>query len=200
MSNCCPVSTPLVPNKHLSSATDEEIYAFLALGINYRSAVGSINYLSTVTWPDLLHAVSSLSQFLERPGIGHWQAFLHILWYLKGSKEFALTYEANGKHSIVAYSNADWGNCTETRKSVTGYLAQFNNCLVVWKTRKQSTISLSTSEEEYKSLCDVTSKLLWLKQWCKGSQLSDSSSPTPVHEDNQGCINAARGDSNINGC
>ncbi|MBW0527614.1 hypothetical protein O181_067329 [Austropuccinia psidii MF-1] len=149
MSNCRPVSTPLIPNQNLSSATDEELSAFLSLGVNFRSAVGSVNYLSTATRPDLF--------------------------------------------------DADWGNCTDTRWSVTGYLVQFNNCLVIWKTRKQPTVSLSTSEAEYKSLCDVTAELLWLRQWCSESQLTNSVSPTLVHEDNQGCINAASGNSNING-
>ncbi|MBW0535863.1 hypothetical protein O181_075578 [Austropuccinia psidii MF-1] len=199
MNNCRPVSTPLVPNQHLSSATDKESSAFLSLGVNYRSAIGSVNYLSTATRPDLSHAVSSLSQFLERPGINHWKAFLHLLQYLKGSQNLALTYEAGSEHGIAAYSDADWGNCTDTRRSVTGYLVQFNNCLVIWKTRKQPTVSLSTSEAEYKSLCDVTSELLWLRQWCSKSRLTNSVSPTPVHEDNQGCINAASGNSNING-
>ncbi|MBW0511644.1 hypothetical protein O181_051359 [Austropuccinia psidii MF-1] len=168
MGDCRPVLTPFVPNQHLSSATDEEVSSFLALG------------------------------FLEQPGINHWKAFLHVLRYLKGSQDSALTYDTGNEHGIAAYSNADWGNCTNTRRSVTGYLVQFNKCLVIWKTRKQSTVSLSTSEAEYKSLCDVTSELLWLQQWCNESRLVDSLSPTPVHEDNQGCINAANGNSNIN--
>ncbi|MBW0466412.1 hypothetical protein O181_006127 [Austropuccinia psidii MF-1] len=58
MSNCRPVSTPLVPNQHLSSATDKELSAFLSLGVNYRSAIGSVNYLSTTTRPDLSHALT----------------------------------------------------------------------------------------------------------------------------------------------
>ncbi|MBW0511097.1 hypothetical protein O181_050812 [Austropuccinia psidii MF-1] len=79
MDNCKPVSTPLVPNKHLLAATEKEEAEFRVLGINYQSKIGSINYLSTATRPDLLFAVSSLSQFLERPGIEHWRAFLHVL-------------------------------------------------------------------------------------------------------------------------
>ncbi|MBW0479438.1 hypothetical protein O181_019153 [Austropuccinia psidii MF-1] len=152
-----PVSTPLVPNQHLSSSTDKELSAFLALGINYRSAVGSVNYLSNATRPDLLHAVSSLSHFLKQPGINHWKAFLHLLQYLEASQNFAFTYEANNEHSIAPYSDVDWGNCIDTRRSVTGYLVQLNKCLVIWKTRKKQTLSLVTSKAEYKSLCNVTS-------------------------------------------
>ncbi|MBW0561569.1 hypothetical protein O181_101284 [Austropuccinia psidii MF-1] len=137
MGDCRPVSTPLVPNQHLSPATDKEKSLFAALGVSYRSAIGSINYISTATCRDLLHAVSSLSQFLERPGINHWKAFLHVLWYLKGTQDLALTYRPESQHSIMAYRDTDWGNFTNTRQSFTGYLIWFNDCLVIWKTKKQ---------------------------------------------------------------
>ncbi|MBW0567377.1 hypothetical protein O181_107092 [Austropuccinia psidii MF-1] len=85
MQDCKPVSTPLVPNEHLGPATEEERIAFESLQIHFRSAFRTINYLSTATWPDLSLAVSSLSQYLENPGIQHWRAFLHVLKYLCGT-------------------------------------------------------------------------------------------------------------------
>ncbi|MBW0476655.1 hypothetical protein O181_016370, partial [Austropuccinia psidii MF-1] len=137
--------------------------------------------------------------FLDRPGIKHWQGFLHVLRYLNGSQDLGLTYGRKAQTGVSAYSDADWGNCQTTRRSVTGYLACFNQCLVIWKTRKQPTVSLSTAEAEYRSLCDLTSELLWLQQWCQECGLAQSDVPIPVHEDNQGCINTANGDSNVNG-
>ncbi|MBW0558554.1 hypothetical protein O181_098269 [Austropuccinia psidii MF-1] len=90
MQNCKTVDTPLVPNDHLTPATDNERKAFKNMGINFRSVFGSINYLSTVTRPDLSHAVSSLLQYLEKPGTLHWKAFLHVLKYLRGTQELGL--------------------------------------------------------------------------------------------------------------
>ncbi|MBW0495565.1 hypothetical protein O181_035280 [Austropuccinia psidii MF-1] len=69
MKNCKTVGTPLVPNEYPLPETDEERRKFEEIGINFRSAVGSFNYLSTVTHPALSHAVSSLSQYLEKPGM-----------------------------------------------------------------------------------------------------------------------------------
>ncbi|MBW0592867.1 hypothetical protein O181_132582 [Austropuccinia psidii MF-1] len=151
MDNCKPVSTPLVPNQHLLAATGIEEAEFTALGINYCSAIGSLNYLSTTTQPDL-------------------------------------SFE----------SDADWGNFHETQRSVTSYLTNFNGCLILCKTFKQPTVSLPTLEAKYKSLCDLTSKLLWLHQWCEETSLLPDSPPILVHEDNQGCISTANGDSSIN--
>ncbi|MBW0493660.1 hypothetical protein O181_033375 [Austropuccinia psidii MF-1] len=198
MSDSRPVSTPLVPNSHLVPPTAEEVSEFNSLGIIYCKAVGSINYLSSATRPDLSFAVSCLSQFLDRPGIKHWQGFLDVLQYLNGSQDLGLNYGGKDHCGISAYSDADWGNCQATRRSITGYLACFNQCLVVWKTRKQPTISHLTAEAEYKSLCDLTSELLWLTQWCQESGILQSLEPIPVYEDNQGCINTANGNSHVN--
>ncbi|MBW0533978.1 hypothetical protein O181_073693 [Austropuccinia psidii MF-1] len=85
MNACKTVTTPLTPNEHLRPATDNKTSAFKNLKVNYRSAIGSIDYLSTATRPDLSFSVSTLSQYLEWPGMKHWQAFLHFLKYLRGS-------------------------------------------------------------------------------------------------------------------
>ncbi|MBW0498751.1 hypothetical protein O181_038466 [Austropuccinia psidii MF-1] len=191
-------STPLIPNCHLGPATTDKVDKFKALGINYCRAIGSINYLSTATCPDLSFAVSTLSQFLENPGINHWHRFLHVLRYLNGSQDVGLSYGRKGRPGFVAYSDADWGNCLLTRRSVTGYLPCFNQCLVVWKTREQPTASLSIAEAKYKSLCDLTSELLWLSQWCQEAEPALFDLPIPIHEDNQACINTANGNSNVN--
>ncbi|MBW0506580.1 hypothetical protein O181_046295 [Austropuccinia psidii MF-1] len=165
------VATPLEPNVHLQPANDEEVERFLSLGVNYRSAIGSINYSSTATRPDLSHAVSSLLQLVYSQGLDN---------------------------EVRGYSNADWGNSRATRRSVTGILAFFSGNLVLWKTRKQPSVSISTAEAEYKALCDLVSELLWLRQWSRECHLLPLNSATPVHEDNQSCINTANGDYNLN--
>ncbi|MBW0574447.1 hypothetical protein O181_114162, partial [Austropuccinia psidii MF-1] len=179
MSQCKTVTTPLVPNSHLTPATEIKLEEFNNLKINFRSAIGSLNYLSTATRPDLSFAVSTLSQYLEKPGIKHWSAFLHVLKYLKGSQELGLLYKRGKQNGIEAYSDADWGN-------------------LLWKSRKQPTVSISTAEAEYKVLCDLMSELLWLKQWCEEAKILKTSKPIITWEDNQSCINIANNDCNFN--
>ncbi|MBW0536422.1 hypothetical protein O181_076137 [Austropuccinia psidii MF-1] len=198
LSQCKSVAAPLEPHVHLHPATTEESAKFQSLGVNYRSAIGSINYLSTATRPDLSQAVSSLSQFLENPGINHWNGFLHILRYLNGTQGLGLVYTQGDHCGIVGYSDADWGNFRSTRRSVTSFLAQFGGNLILWKTRKQPSVSISTAEAEYKALCDLVSELLWLKQWCSECGLLIDDSEIPIYEDNQSCINTANGDCNLN--
>ncbi|MBW0478351.1 hypothetical protein O181_018066 [Austropuccinia psidii MF-1] len=198
MQNCKTVDTPLVPNVHLTPATDDERKAFENMGINFRSAVGSINYLSTATCPDLSHAVSSLLQYLERPGTLHWKAFLHILKYLHGTQELGLHYNQKGNPGLIAFTDADWGNCHLMRCSTSGYLAQLHGCLIFWKTRKQPLVSISTAKAEYKSLCDLTSELLWFRQWCQEAGIFHFDDAITVWEDYQSCIKTANGNCNLN--
>ncbi|MBW0518198.1 hypothetical protein O181_057913 [Austropuccinia psidii MF-1] len=184
LSKCKPVSTPLLPNVHMSPATEDKIKKFKVLAVNYCSVIGSINYLRTATRPDLSQSVSSLLQFLENPGIQHWNAFLHILRYLKGTQDMSLVYSTNGAMGIKAYSDADRGNCQKTRRSVTDYLATFDGSLILWKTPKKPTVSLSTAEAEYKAVCDLNSELLWLRQWCQQCNLCKFKEPIPIYEEN----------------
>ncbi|MBW0465715.1 hypothetical protein O181_005430 [Austropuccinia psidii MF-1] len=107
MRNCKPVSTPLIPNDHLEESNDSEAQEFQALNINYCSTIGGINYLSTATRPDLSFSVSALSQFLEKPGIRHWKAFLHVLKYLKRTQDLSITYPKGINAGIIAYTDAD---------------------------------------------------------------------------------------------
>ncbi|MBW0497959.1 hypothetical protein O181_037674 [Austropuccinia psidii MF-1] len=87
MSDFRSVATPLVPNEHLESPTQEEVNELNKLDINYRSSVGSLSYISTATRSDISYTVSALSQFLEKPGIRQWKAFLHVLRYLRGTAD-----------------------------------------------------------------------------------------------------------------
>ncbi|MBW0508673.1 hypothetical protein O181_048388 [Austropuccinia psidii MF-1] len=101
------------------------------------------------------------------------------------------------KTGIEAFSDAYWGNCRAARRSITGCLAKFDNCTVLWKSRKQPTVSISTSEAEYTALCDLMSGLLWLKQLCEEAKLLNTSQPIITWEDDQICINIANNDCNF---
>ncbi|MBW0462470.1 hypothetical protein O181_002185 [Austropuccinia psidii MF-1] len=198
MSDCRSVATPLIPNEHLETPSQEEAMEFKKLNTNYRSAIGSLSYISTATRPDISYAVSSLSQFLEKPGIRQWNAFMHVLRYLKGTANVGVTYKKNIEEQAITYSDADWGNCRVTRRSVSGHLILLNKGLVIWKTKKQPTVSLSSAEAEYKALCNLASEVLWFQQFCNEIGLTSKPQSMRVYEDNQGCIDTANSDCNAN--
>ena len=94
MSDCKPVSTPMVSglklSKQMCANTDEE--KFEMAKVPYRSAVGSLIYMVTGTRPDIAVAVGEVSKYLENPGPQHWMAVKRILRYLKGTFDYGLLY------------------------------------------------------------------------------------------------------------
>jgi hypothetical protein len=167
-------------------------------GNNFRALVGALNYLSMTTRPDITFAVSSLSQFLNAPRTNHWEAGIQVLKYLKGTKEIGLKLSKgpNEQDSLIGYADANWTSCPKSRRSVSGNLLLLNGNVISWKSKKQPTLSLSSTEAEYKSIGNITKEIMWIKTLLKKIFNIKLKGPTPIFEDNQGAIALAKNESN----
>lgn len=87
-----------------------------------------------------------LSQFMEKDQ--HLKAVFRILQYIKGTVGQGLFFGVNSDLQIVAYSDADWASCPESRRSITGMCVFIGGSLVSWKSKKQRTVSRSSVEAE----------------------------------------------------
>jgi hypothetical protein len=58
----------------------------------------------------------------------------------------------DSNQAIVSFTDADWAKDTEDRRSISGYTLFFGPSLVTWKTKKEPTVTLSTTEAEYYAL------------------------------------------------
>ncbi|XP_056688834.1 uncharacterized mitochondrial protein AtMg00810-like [Spinacia oleracea] len=127
----------------------------------YRTLVGKLNFL-THTRPDLSFAVQLLSQFMHQPRDSHVAALTHVLRYVSHTAGQGILLQAADSLTLQAFSDSDWAACPNTRKSVTGYVLLFGNSPVSWKSKKQSTISRSSSEAEYRAMAAAASEVTWL--------------------------------------
>ena len=156
MVDCKPISTPMVVGQHLSG--NGSPYANLT---HFRSIVGALQYL-TITRPDLAHSVNTMCQFMHAPTEEHYQAVKHILRYIKGSLHFGLTIYSDSERRLLAYSNADWAGCPDTRRSTSGFAVFLGRNLISWNAKKQPTVSRSSAKSEYRSLAITAVELTWL--------------------------------------
>ncbi|XP_057529764.1 uncharacterized mitochondrial protein AtMg00810-like [Amaranthus tricolor] len=129
----------------------------------YRSLVGKLNFL-THSRPDLTFVVQTLSQSMQDPKVPHMQALHHTLRYIAGSIGQGILLKAGERISLIGYSDSDWATCPTTRRSITGYLVLFGGSPVSWKRKKQSTISKSSSEAEYRAMAAVASEITYIEK------------------------------------
>ncbi|KAL0313066.1 UNVERIFIED_CONTAM: Retrovirus-related Pol polyprotein from transposon RE1 [Sesamum radiatum] len=153
---------------------------------SYRRLIGRLLYLA-FTRPDISHSVQQLSQFLTHPCEAHWKAALHIVRYLKGSPALGIFFPSSSSFELTAYCDADWASCPDSRRSLSGFCIFLGGALVSWKTKKQSTVSRSTAEAEYRSMAATVCELKWLSYVLADLGVSVSL-PIPLFCDNQAAL------------
>jgi len=152
-----PVTTPSDPSIKLhndSSPLFTDVYA-------YRRLVGRLIYLNT-TRPDITFITQQLSQFLSKPTHTHYNAALRVLKYPKGSPGRGIFFPRSSSLHIQGYTDADWAGCKDTRHSISSHCFFLGQSLISWRTKKQPTVSRSSSEAEYRAMASATCELQWL--------------------------------------
>lgn len=134
---------------------------FLDDPLSYRRLVGRLIYLTT-TCLDIVYATQQLSQFMAHPTKSHLGAARRVLRYLKSCPSKDLFFKRDSPTHLIGFNDADWATCVDTRRSITGYCFFLGNSLISWKTKKQNTVSRSSSEVEYRALATSTCELQWL--------------------------------------
>jgi hypothetical protein len=152
----------------------------------YRQIIGSLMYLMN-TRPNICFAVNTLSQFLVEPIHVHLVVAKHVMRYLKGTLDCGLSYDGDHDFRLSGYIDSDWDGSVSDRKITSGCCFSLGSAMISWQSRKQSSISLSTTEEEYIVVCSTSCESIWLQKLLTG--LFDlEMEATMILCDNQSCI------------
>jgi hypothetical protein len=110
-----------------------------------------------------------------------------IFRFLKGTPNFELWYPRNKGFELIYYMDVDCdGSVNE--KSTSGISFFLGECLVSWSSRKQSSISLSTTEAEYIVVVECCTQILWMLQTLEDIKI-ECNQPIPIYFDNTSAIN-----------
>ncbi|XP_021974789.1 secreted RxLR effector protein 161-like [Helianthus annuus] len=127
----------------------------------YRRLVGRLLYLQA-TRPGITYSVNILSPFVSDPRQNHMDAATRVLRYLKSTPGHGILLPKEGGMKLVSYCDADWLGCPLSRRSRTRCLLLLGGALISWKSKKQSVVSRSSAEAEYRAMATTVSEVLWV--------------------------------------
>ncbi|KAE8670896.1 Detected protein of unknown function [Hibiscus syriacus] len=153
------ISTPMEPNAKMCAHEGKD----LEDATMYRQLVGSLIYL-TLTQPDISYAVGVMSRYMQNPKKPHLESFRRILRYVKSTIDYGILYKKGRNCKLVGYCDADYAGDHDTHRSSTGYIFTLGSGTISWCSKRQPTVSLSTTEAEYRAAAMVAQESTWLIQ------------------------------------
>ncbi|KAL2649438.1 hypothetical protein R1flu_017566 [Riccia fluitans] len=206
MIDCNPSVTPM--EEGLQLLTD--MGAPAEDGKLYRGIVGKLLYL-TNTRPDISYAVGILARFMHSPQTPHLLAVKRLARYLNGTANLGLLFPYSNKLELQGFVNSalqagcewhleedleiftdsDWAGDKETRRSTRGYVFRLGDSLLSWCSKRQPTVSLSSTEAEYRAMTEGAKELVWLRGVLQELGIS-LNLPTPLWCDNLSSIKISR--------
>ena len=186
---------------------------------DYATVMGMLMYLATNSRPDIAYAVNQCARFSHSPKDSHATGVKRILRYLNGTKDKGMTLSPTSDYTVDCYVDADFAGLWKVEddqnpisvKSRTGFLIMFMGCPLLWVSKLQTQIALSTMESEYIALSHSMRELIGTREILKeiynhvlsnDSGINDPTYTTisktfgripqsKVHEDNEACLKFA---------
>jgi len=140
------------------SVTDGEVATDASF---YHSITGALQYL-TLSRPDIVYGVNQACLHMHAPRDVHWNLVKRILRYLRGTINHGITISATPSTTLTVYSDADWAGCPDTQRSTSGYCVFLGDSLVSWSSKRQTTVSRSSAEAEYRAVANAAAECSWL--------------------------------------
>jgi hypothetical protein len=152
MVDCKPCTTPV----DLQAKLADDLGPPVADASQFQSIAGALQYL-TFTRSDIwLH--------MHDPQEPHLMAMKRILCYLRGTPDFGLLLRRSSSSDLVVYTDIDWADCPDTRRSTSIYAMFLGDNLASWSAKRQTIVSRSRVEAEYRVVANGVVEATWLRQ------------------------------------
>ena len=125
--------------------------------------IGSLLYL-TASRSDISYNVGKCARYQANPKKSHMIALKRIIKYVKTTADYGVWYSKDTNAILDGYSDVDWAENADDRKSTSRGCFYVGNNLVSWISKKQNSISLSTAKAEYIITGSCCTQLLWMQK------------------------------------
>ena len=98
-----------------------------------------------------------------------------------------ILYKKHGYTKIECFSDANWARSKEDRRSTSGYYVFFGGNLISWKSKKQSVVSQSSAESEYRAMAQFVCEIMRIRQLLMEVGM-ETSVPAKLWCDNQAAM------------
>jgi hypothetical protein len=129
---------------------------------------------------------------MHNPGRPHWNAVKHIFRYRVGTQDYNIKFGPNKPLGPVGYTNSNYAGCLDTQKSMSGYIFNFGNSAISWRSKLQDCTATSTTEAEYVATSDAAREALWLGRLARTFRKCNSKWTPTVFMDSQGAVALAK--------
>ena len=159
--------TPGTPGLSMMKSITEEELLPPEMHSRMRTGVGMLLYLTKHSRPDISNAVRELTKVMDKPNRSHYKEMTRVIKHVldtrfKGLKIAPLLVEL--VWTLVVFSDSDWATDKNDRKSVSGYMIFLNGVLICWRSKGQSTVSLSSSEAEWYACSEAVKEIPFIVQ------------------------------------
>ena len=185
-----PISTPMDKNANFASKharfSENQDAQEIKIRAAYPKAIGSLMFAMIATRPDIAYAVGMLSRFTACAEESHWTGVKRILRYIQGSKHRGLVYRPGDQNvTLSGYSDASYADDPTTRRSTSGYVFFIGENAVSWTSKRQTIVTLSSTESEYVAATIATQEMVWIRRLLADLGYPQKQAST-LYLDNQG--------------
>jgi deoxyuridine 5'-triphosphate nucleotidohydrolase len=215
------INTPITPYRNgypidsIPDITYDEITQ-KRLTLQMQTIVGSLNWLSISTRPDIATVTSILAKYCRNPSQGHIDSALRVIKYLKGTKTMKLCFSSKQNNTLESFikfplppgitnlCDSNWGPQDQSKpndktppieldqfktRSISGYITWLNGP-VMWTSKRQTFTARSSAEAEIYATDECAKNLLHLINIISDLGLTSDliSGPITIWNDNNACV------------
>ena len=185
--------------------------------LQLQTIVGSLNWLSVSTRPNIATVTSLLAKYCRKPSKGHIDAALRVVRYLKGTKNLKLKFSSRDNNTmesfvkfplpnseLVGLCDANWGPQDQSRpqedktppelelfktRSMSGFITWLNGPLM-WISKRQTYTARSSAEAEIYATDECAKNILHLMNIIQDLDLTQEliQGPINIWNDNNACV------------